>query len=519
LWLTMLQRLRKLALALRRRGWRHVLWALGGKWLRTMVRIGTALPGASSRIQAEKDKLLHQMESSVLKKLNTGTSYPELLSDPLSPDEIRSELVRYNELSSVNWEEGKVSGAIYHGGSELNDLICDAYKMFSFTNPLHPDLFPGIRKMEAEIVSMVVHMFNGDSQACGTVTSGGTESILMACKTYRDYAREKRGITQPEMVIPVTAHAAFDKAGQYFSIKVVHVPLDPRTYEPDLNAMRGLINSNTIMLVASVPCFPYGVVDPVEQIAALAKSHDIFCHVDSCLGGFLVPFMEQAGYPLKPFDFRVEGVTSISCDTHKYGFAPKGSSVVLYRSKELRQFQYFVAPDWPGGIYACPTAAGSRPGALVAGCWVAMMAHGLNGYVDSTKAIVETTRKIESGVKKIEGLFILGKPEVSVVAFSSKIYDIYRVGSELSSRGWNINSLQYPPCLHLCVTRLHTLGSADVFLSDLSAAVVRVMSEPHKKIEGFGAIYGLAATIPDRGLVDEFARCYVDILYKVKETQ
>jgi len=515
---TTANKLTKLASQIRVYGLTHVIKSFGERTSGAIVKLLKFVPGASGKIDAEKGKILNQMEAALYKDQKFGKAYPKLLSSGLTTDEIRTEMLRYNDMVHSTWQEGKVSGAIYHGGKELNDLICEAFKIFSFTNPLHPDLFPGIRKMESEIVSMVVHMFNGDSQACGTLTSGGTESILMACKAYRDYALNKRGITEPEMVIPITAHAAFDKAGQYFNIKVQHVPLDPETYEPDLNSMRRLINSNTIMLVASAPCFPYGVMDPVEKIAALAISHHIFCHVDSCLGGFLIPFMELAGFPLKPFDFRVEGVTSISCDTHKYGFAPKGSSVLLYRSPEVRQYQYFVAADWPGGIYACPTTAGSRPGALIAGCWVAMMAHGLNGYVESTRAIVQTTRKIEAGVRKIEGLYIIGKPEVSVVAFASKKFDIYRVGTELSKRGWNINSLQYPASLHICVTRLHTFGSADVFLSDLSAAVAKVLSEPHEKADGIGAIYGLAATIPDRGLVDEFARSYVDLLFKVKES-
>jgi len=515
---TVATKVTKFASQVRIYGLKHVVKSFGEITAGRIVKILKFVPGASTRIDAEKTKLLNEMEEAVFKDQQFGKAYPKLLPTGLNPDEIRTELIRYNEMSQFTLEDGKISGAIYHGGKELNDLICEAFKIFTFTNPLHPDLFPGIRKMESEIVSMVVHMFNGDSQACGTLTSGGTESILMACKAYRDYALDKRGITEPEMVIPVTAHAAFDKAGQYFNIKVHHAPLDPETYEPDLNSMRRLINSNTIMLVASAPCFPYGVMDPVDKIAALAKSHNIFCHVDACLGGFLIAFMDLAGFPLKPFDFRVEGVTSISCDTHKYGFAPKGSSVLLYNNQEVRRYQYFVAPDWPGGIYASPTSAGSRPGALVAGCWVAMMSHGLNGYVESTRAIVETTRKIEAGVRKIEGLYIMGKPEVSVVALSSKKFDIYHVGASLSKRGWNINSMQFPPCLHICVTRLHTFGSADVFLSDLSAAVAKVMSEPPQKAEGIGAIYGLAATIPDRGLVDEFARSYVDLLYKVKES-
>jgi len=273
------------------------------------------------------------------------------------------------------------------------------------------------------------------------------------------------------------------------------------------------ITSNTIAIVGSAPAFPHGIIDDIQGLAAIARSHKIGLHVDSCLGGFLVPFMEKAGFPIAPFDFSVQGVTSISCDTHKYGYAPKGSSVIMYSTKELRSYQYFVAPDWPGGIYASPTIAGSRPGALIAACWATMMHMGEEGYVACTREIISATRKIAGGIEGIQGLKLLGNPEVSVVAWASEDFDIYRLGEHMSKRGWNLNSLQYPSSLHFCVTYANK-DKADEFLEDLRAITAELMQSPGKKAEGAGAMYGVAQAIPDRSLVDQMARGYIDVLFE-----
>lgn len=237
---------------------------------------------------------------------------------------------------------------------------------------MHPDVFPGLRQMEAEVVSMVMNLYHAPSEGGGSMTSGGSESILMSIKAHRDMARDLKGITEPELIAPVSAHAAFDKGCHYFGVKLIHVPVDD-SGKVVISRVANAINSNTIMIVGSTPSFPHGALDDIPALSELACKHKIGLHVDSCLGGFLVPFMEKAGYPL-PFltDFRLAGVTSISCDTHKYGFAPKGSSVIMYRDKKIRKYQYFVQTEWSGGVYGSPTMAGSRPGALSAGCWAAM---------------------------------------------------------------------------------------------------------------------------------------------------
>ncbi|KAJ3101100.1 hypothetical protein HDU96_010129, partial [Phlyctochytrium bullatum] len=353
--------------------------------------------------------------------------------------------------------------------------------------------------MEAEVVSMCLNMFNAPEGACGTVTSGGTESLLMAIKTYRDMARRLRNVTEPEMVVPVTIHAAFDKGADYFGVKIIHIPVDSATGMVDVEKVRRAINGNTIMLAGSAPNFPHGIIDNIPALAALAKQHGIGMHVDCCLGGFIVPFMEKAGFPL-PYavDFRVDGVTSISCDTHKYGFAPKGSSVIMYRSKEIRNYQYFVATEWPGGVYASPSVAGSRPGALIAGCWTAMVHMGENGYVESTRKIVAASRKLTEGIKAIPGLRVIGDPLLSVVAFDAESpLNVYAVGDLLSRKGWHLNMLQYPPAVHIACTLL-TVPVVDNLLRDLQEAIDVLRRDPSAGQGDLAAIYGTVASIPDR---------------------
>ncbi|KNC99861.1 sphinganine-1-phosphate aldolase DPL1 [Spizellomyces punctatus DAOM BR117] len=475
-----------------------------------------SIPGANDMVKSEVAKQIQSIEKKVVQYTPGEKIYRTLPSKGLSPAEVRAELDRYQKMGDVDWKEGKVSGAIYHGGEEVSSLITDAFARFTVTNPLHPEIFPGIRRMEAEVVSMVLRMYNAPDSGCGSVTSGGTESLLMAVKAYRDMARVKRGVTEPEMVLPVTIHAAFDKAESYFGVKIVHIPIDPITGKVDVSKVARAINRNTIMLAGSAPNFPHGIVDDIPALAALAKKHKIGMHVDCCLGGFIVPFLEKAGYPLEhPCDFRVDGVTSISVDTHKYGFAPKGSSVIMYRSKDIRDHQYFVTTEWPGGIYASPTIAGSRPGSLVAGCWAALVHFGEDGYIKSTQQIMKTARKIKKGVQEIEGLQLVGDPVVSVVAFAAKApISTYAVADLLSRKHWHLNILQNPPAIHIACTML-TRNSADALLADLREAVGQIRKDPKAGNGDVAAIYGTAASVPDRTIIADVTRGFLDALTKI----
>jgi glutamate/tyrosine decarboxylase-like PLP-dependent enzyme len=430
--------------------------------------------------------------------------------------QVLAELAGMADAERSRWEEGFASGAVYHGGREHIDFLNQVYALFSQGNPLHPDLWPSITKFEAEVVAMTSAMLHGGTAAaptaCGTVTSGGTESILLAMRTYRDHARATRGITDPEIVAPVTAHAAFDKASQYFGIRLVKVGVgDDMCADP--GAVRDAVTDRTVAVVGSAVQFPHGVADPIGEMAAVAAERGIGFHTDSCLGGFVLPWAERLGYPVAPFDFRVPGVTSISCDTHKFGYAAKGTSVLLWRDPELRDRQYYTTTDWPGGLYYSPTFAGSRPGALSAQAWAAMVTTGEQGYLDATRRVLETAAKIRAGITEIPGLRILGEP-LWVIAFTSDEVGIYDVLDRMTARGWSLNGLQNPPAVHLCVTLRHTgEGVAERFLTDLRSCVEAARREPGGGL--MTPVYGMAAVPETRGEVDDILRTYCDVLYRV----
>uniref|UniRef100_A0A8C7H1Z2 sphinganine-1-phosphate aldolase n=1 Tax=Oncorhynchus kisutch TaxID=8019 RepID=A0A8C7H1Z2_ONCKI len=480
-------------------------------------RLIRKIPFVGAAIQTQLNKALDDMSVSLC-ALKEGMNYTKQLPEQgLTQAEVLDRISEYETLNEVDWENGRVSGAVYWGDQTLTKLLVKVYGDFAWSNPLHPDIFPGVRKMEAEVVRMTCTLFNGGPNTCGTVTSGGTESILMACKAYRDMAYE-RGVKHPEIIAPISVHAAFDKAANYFGMKLVHIPLDKNTMKVDVKAMRRAISKNTAMLVCSAPQFPHGIIDPIEEVGKLALKYNIPLHVDACLGGFLIVFMAKANYPLAPFDFRVKGVTSISADTHKYGYAPKGSSVILYSDKKYRHYQYFVAPDWQGGIYASPSVAGSRPGGIIAACWATMMHMGEDGYIKATKKIIDTARTIKTEIRKINGVFVFGDPEVSVVAIGSDVFDIFRLSNALTSKGWNLNMLQYPSSIHICCTVLHTHeGVAKQLISDIKEQVALILKNPNEKTTGMGAIYGMAQSIPDRSMVTEISRGFLDCLYSTEE--
>ncbi|KAJ1623103.1 sphingosine-1-phosphate lyase 1 [Pavlovales sp. CCMP2436] len=422
------------------------------------------------------------------------------------------------------WRAGKVSGTVYCGDDSLARLAAEATRLYALANPLHPDVFPSLRKMEAEVVAMALRLFHAPPAGCGTMSSGGTESILLACKAARDAARLARGVLAPEMVLPSTAHAAFLKAGHYLGIKVVRVPVNPGTFRADVEAMGWAVCANTVLLVGSAPSFAQGVLDPLEALADLAQRRGVPLHVDCCLGSLLLPLMDKLGYEVPPFDFRLPGVCSISVDLHTYGFAPKGSAVILYASEEAsRHHQYFVAADWAGGIYATPTLCGSRPGAVVAATWAVMLRMGEAGYLGAFERILQATRTVEEGVRAIDELAIYGAVDTSVVCFGArprgggKAISILQLGDAMVARGWSLNTLQNPPCLHLCVCMPHTAaGVAEGFILDLRAAVEEVLAAKGRGDEGAAsAVYGLAELVRENSVIEEVACTFIDALYKV----
>jgi len=478
-------------------------------------------PGVKGRLETEYNKMLVDMESDLHPYDDLIASFPNLPDEGLSADKILDMMGQVQEKETARWSQGYASGAVYHGDPEHIAFMNQVYAMHSQMNPLHADLWPSAAKYEAEIVAMTAGMLNADeaqrlrpdAEICGAVTSGGTESILMAMKVYRDRARKEKGIKQANIVLPVSAHPAFDKAAQYYGIQTIRAPVDER-FQADVRAMKKAINKNTIALIGSAPGFPHGVIDPIPEMSELARKRGIGFHTDACLGGFIVPWAEKLGYPAPIIDFRLPGVTSISVDTHKYGYAAKGTSVVLYRHPDLRRYQYFTATDWPGGLYASPTMSGSKAGGLIAVCWAVLAKLGQTGYLDAAKRILETGDQIREGVESIPGLRVLGDP-LWVIAFTSDQVDIYQALDAMAHRGWSLNGLQFPSALHIAVTLRHTqTGVAERFLSDLEDAVKEVQTQP-KTNGGMAPIYGMAASIPFRGMVDDLLRRYLDLLYKV----
>ena len=351
------------------------------------------------------------------------------------------------------------------------------------------------------------------------MSTGGSMSIMLACLAHRNRAYS-RGIKKPEMILPSSAHAAFFKAAEVFNLTLVEIPVDSKTFTVPINKVRKAINSRTALIVGSTPNFPYGTMDNIEALGKLALRYNIPLHVDACLGGFLLPFLDLEKYGIPKFDFSVPGVASISADTHKYGLTPKGSSVVCYRNKSYLHHQYFCQPDWQGGIYASSTLEGSRAGLNIALCWAGMLFYGKNNYSEKSKAVVDTTRKIRDAVAKIPQLRLQGKSDVCIVSFTSDVIDIHRFHDLMNKRGWQLSSLQFPSGVHLMVTLNHSKpGVAEEMIQDIQEVVALIVETPNEKAEGAAALYGMVQKIPDRSIVKNFANAYLDACYSIPDVQ
>ena len=427
--------------------------------------------------------------------------------------DVLADLAAMAERERARWQDGYASGAVYHGDPEHVDFLARAYSLQSQSNPLHVDLWPSATKFEAEIVAMTAALLGAAQTADevgGVVTSGGTESIMLAVKAHRDHA----GVERPQMVIPTSAHAAFHKAATCLGVEAVEVPVGP-DFRADVAATAAALGERTILLVGSAPSFPHGVVDPVGELSELARERGMGFHTDACLGGFLLPFAERLGHGVEPFDFRLPGVSSMSADTHKYGYAAKGTSVVLFRGAELRHAGYFTFTDWPGGLYMTPTFAGSRPGALSAACWAAMTAIGEAGYLVAAGRILRAAATIRAGIAEIEGVRVLGDP-LFCIAFAAEEDElaVYRVMDAMTTRGWSLNGLHRPPAVHICTTLRHTVPDvAERFVADLRASVATVLGGPPTQ-GGMAPVYGMAAQMPDRGAVAAMLEAFVDLWFR-----
>ena len=411
--------------------------------------------------------------------------------------ELLDELRQMADEEDAFWETGKVSGTMYCGDHEHYAFLTEAFGRFAHVNALQRDLCPSATRFEGEIIAMTLDLLHAEAVTDGTpvglVTSGGTASIAHAMLAYREHARQTRGVRTPNIVKPETAHPAFDKACHLFGIEVRRAPCDPVTTLVDVDAVASRIDSDTIAIVGSACNYGYGTIDPIAALSDLALERGVGLHVDGCLGGFILPFGQELGYDIPVFDFRLPGVTSISADTHKYGYAFKGTSVCAFRDRALRNAQYFYLTDWSGGKYCSPGIDGSRSGGLLAATWAAMVSLGREGYRRYAAQIFETAEAMQAAVRSHPELRILGSPTFCF-SFTSDRFDIYHVNDFMRLRGWRFNGQQYPNAIHMAVTRPQTRpGVVEAFTADLAEAVPYALAhadEPAKSAAIYGGVVG-----------------------------
>ena len=393
------------------------------------------------------------------------------------------------------WETGQCSGTMYCGDHEHYDFLNRAFGYFSHVNTLQRDMCPSATKFEAEIIAMTLDLLGagGHADPAGLVTSGGSASIAHAVLAYREASA--RTVERPNIIKPETAHPAFDKAGHLFGVEMRVAPVDPATAQVDLDWVREHVDANTVALVGSACNYGYGTIDPIVELGQLALDHNVGLHVDGCLGGFILPFGRELGFVDAAFDLAVPGVTSMSADTHKYGYARKGTSVLCFADRALRNSQYFYQPDWSGGKYCSPGMDGSRSGGLLAATWAAMVQLGRSGYREYARRIFETSAAMQRAVRSHDSLRIIGSPSF-LFSFSATDYDVYLVNDFLRLRGWRLNGQQYPNALHMAVTRPQTQpGVLERWEADLADAVAYAEAHADTPAQS-GAIYGGVAGGP-----------------------
>ena len=375
----------------------------------------------------------------------------------------------------VDWRGGKAAVYVFHSGDDVMQVAHDAYGMFIAENGLGPAAFPSLKQMETEIVNMALSLQQAPEHAAGSMTSGGSESILLAIKACRDFAAAHNPVNGvPEIVAPYSVHPAFDKGAHLMGLKVIRVPCR-EDFKADVAAMAAAVTENTIMLVGSAPCFPYGLIDPIDELSDLAMRESLWLHVDACVGGYLNPFMRAISQEqIEAYDFALPGVSSMSLDLHKYGYAAKGASTVLYRDKSMRDAQVFHFEDWPCGHMYTPTFAGTRPGGAIAAAWAVMNYLGREGYEARARMIDDARQQLISGCEAL-GLSIFGAPKLSIVGFGSDNDDILAVGEGLYADGWfssrlvNPDGIQYMTSPEHAKTMPNYLESLEKNLNDVRA--------------------------------------------------
>lgn len=417
-------------------------------------------------------------------------------SAPLPTADILAQLDQM-AAGDVDFRGGRTWSLVYPAGDEHEAMLAEASKRFLSANGLNPMAFRSLKRLEREVVEMTAGLLNGPASTVGTMTSGGTESIMLSAKAWRDRLRRKKPwVRQAEIVAPETAHPAFDKAAHYLDMKLRLAPVGP-DFRVDARALTRLINGSTAFVVASAPSYPQGVIDPIEAIAEQCLAKGTPLHVDACVGGFVLPWLEKLGHHVRPWDFRLPGVRSISADVHKYGYAPKGASTLLFRDMADMRHQFFISTRWSGGIYASATLPGSRPGAPIAAAWASLQGLGEEGFLRLASQALDAARRLRAGIATIDGVCVLGAFDATIVTWGSNdpAVDVYAVADQLAAAGWSVDRQQRPACVHLTVNASNA-PVVDQYVADLRAAVARVRADPSLKSSGEAATYGLAARVP-----------------------
>ena len=462
------------------------------------------IPYVQNKITEERTKIINNLHQKFDKQIE-GLKLHDLPQIGFSSEAILNEFKLMNTYGTIKYRDGRVSGATYSNNLNLDKLLVKLFPYFNKSNPLHTTLYPCVRKMEQECIQIMIKLFNGTKDTCGVFTSGGTESILMACKTYRDYALKEKDISEPEIIISSTAHCAFNKACKYFNIKLVMIPCTENGYY-DIYGLKRAINKNTILIVGSTPSYNLGLIDQCQELNDMALKYKIPLHLDACIGSFLINFSEYK------YDFSLKGVTSISADFHKYGQSPKGASSIMYSNKELMKYQYFIDEKWSGGIYASSTFSGSRCGNIVALTWATLMYFGIDGYQHNYDHIMKLNNYFINKINEIPELYIYGTPKLSIIAINSNSLNINLVADELKNKTWEVNVVQNPRGFHFCITSFHTKEVLDNLFYDLNNIINNLKDNGNGDIKYSPCIYGTMEKIDDSDLMCEII---TDFLYVV----
>lgn len=427
------------------------------------------------------------------------TPYKNISQIPIHGLSLREVLEKTDCVTENQKNKKHISGIVYSDNEHHLNNMTAVFRKYASSNPLHPDIFPEVREMEIDIINMTRNMFNGDENVCGNVTSGGTESILLAMYTYREWGRKNYGITRPNIVAFHSVHPAFEKACHYFGISLRKVK--------STAWMKMRIDWNTVCVIGSAPTYAYGLTDPIEEITEHCFLRNVPVHLDCCMGGFLIPFLCDNN-----INFTMKGITSISADTHKYGNCIKGSSVLLFKNWHFKQHQHFIKTDWEGGMYATPTLLGSKSGAIIAATWASLLLTGQQKFCKIANTIRSHLYKIKEEFANHEDLEIIGDPQVNIIAFKSKNkdVDIYKVVQNMPN--WDLSVLTNPSAFHFCITSVHTCDIINDFILDLKNAVTLVKDAPHNELTGTLAIYGSTTKIENSIFTRDVLNQYVGLL-------